>query len=53
LWLVRELDSGRLLDLCRDRQLPEPSIRQASLEDILLTLLRQSRRSEQASPVSL
>jgi ABC-2 type transport system ATP-binding protein len=48
LWLVRELDAGRLSDLCRSKELPEPVIRKPSLEDILLTLLRQNRRQQNA-----
>lgn len=45
-WLVRDLDHDRLVDICRDQQLPEPVIRKPGLEDILLTLLRQSRHEE-------
>ena len=42
-WLVRDLDADRLADLCRTHELPQPIIRKPSLEDILLTLLRQNR----------
>ena len=45
-WLVRDLDAGRLSDLCRAQELPEPIIRKPSLEDILLTLLRQNRNQQ-------
>jgi ABC-2 type transport system ATP-binding protein len=45
-WLVRDLDAGRLADLCRTHELPEPVIRKPSLEDILLTLLRQNRNQQ-------
>lgn len=44
-WLVRDPDAGRLADICRDRKLPEPVIRRPSLEDMLLTLLRQNRNA--------
>ncbi len=47
-WLVRELDAGRLTDVCRAQELPAPIIRKPSLEEILLTLLRQNRRDEKA-----
>jgi len=45
-WLVRDLDAGRLADLCRTHELPQAIIRKPSLEDILLTLLRQNRNQQ-------
>ena len=44
--MVRDLDAGRLADLCRTHELPQPVIRKPSLEDILLTLLRQNRNQQ-------
>jgi hypothetical protein len=43
-WLVREFDGGRLSDICRNHEWPQAVIRKPSLEDILLTLLRQNRQ---------
>jgi ABC-2 type transport system ATP-binding protein len=48
IWLVRDLDAGRLADLCRAQELPPPIIRKPSLEEILLTLLRQNRNQQAA-----
>ena len=45
-WLVRDLDAGRLSDLCRSHELPQAIIRKPSLEEILLTLLRQNRNQQ-------
>jgi ABC-2 type transport system ATP-binding protein len=47
-WLLRNLDCGALADLCRAQELPPPIIRKPSLEDILLTLLRQNRNQQAA-----
>lgn len=52
IWLVRDLDGGRLADVCRSQELPAPVIRKPSLEEILLTLLRQHRRDEKAGEAS-
>jgi len=46
LCLVRDLDSDRLADLCRSQELPQPIVRKPSLEEILLTLLRQNRNQQ-------
>lgn len=48
-WLVREFDGGRLADICRNHEWPQPIIRKPSLEDILLTLLRQNRQDAMES----
>ncbi len=45
-WLVRDLDAGRLSDLCRSHELPQAIVRKPSLEEILLTLLRQNRNQQ-------
>lgn len=45
-WLVRGLDEGRLADLCRSQELPQAIVRKPSLEEILLTLLRQNRNQQ-------
>ena len=45
-WLVRDLDAGRLADVCRSHNLPQAIIRKPSLEEILLTLLRQNRNQQ-------
>jgi len=47
-WLVRDLDAGRLADLCRAQELPQAIVRKPSLEEILLTLLRQNRNQHAA-----
>ncbi len=49
IWLVRHLDAGRLADLCRSQELPQAIIRKPSLEEILLTLLRQNRNQQSAA----
>lgn len=49
LWLVRQLDAGRLADLCRSQDLPQAIVRKPSLEEILLTLLRQNRNQQSAA----
>ena len=51
-WLIRDLDAGHLADLCRSQELPAPIIRKPTLEEILLTLLRQHRREEKAGEAS-
>ncbi|HRA88872.1 MAG TPA: hypothetical protein PK992_12400, partial [Planctomycetaceae bacterium] len=33
-------------DLCRSQELPQPIVRKPSLEEILLTLLRQNRNQQ-------
>ncbi len=43
-WMVKELDSNRLLESCRSAGLPEPQFRKPNLEDILLAMLREYRR---------
>ena len=48
IWLVRQLDAGRLADLCRSQELPQAIVRKPSLEEILLTLLRQNRNQQTA-----
>ena len=48
IWLVRHLDAGRLADLCRAQELPQAIVRKPSLEEILLTLLRQNRNQQTA-----
>ena len=52
-WLLRHLDCGALADLCRAQELPPPIIRKPSLEDILLTLLRQNRNPQAAEQGAL
>ena len=52
-WLLRNLDCGALTDLCRSQELPPPIIRKPSLEDILLTLLRQNRNQQAAEQGAL
>lgn len=52
-WLLRDLDGGALADLCRSHELPPPVIRKPSLEDILLTLLRQNRNQQSAEQLTL
>lgn len=49
IWLVRQLDAGRLADLCRSQELPQAIVRKPSLEEILLTLLRQNRNQQSAA----
>lgn len=43
IWMVTDLDQHQLQTVCRDQQLPPAIIRQPSLEDILLAMLRQYR----------
>ena len=49
IWLVRDLDAGRLTDLCRSQELPQAIVRKPTLEEILLTLLRQNRNQQSAA----
>lgn len=57
IWLVRDLDAGRLSDLCRRQNLPVPVVRKPTLEETLLIMLRQLRqesrelRQEPKAPV--
>ena len=44
-WMVRNLDTDQLAETCHNRNLPEPGIRKPNLEDILLAMLREYRRS--------
>lgn len=44
IWLVRDLDAGRLSDLCRRQNLPAPVVRKPTLEETLLIMLRQLRQ---------
>ncbi|MCA9010191.1 MAG: ABC transporter ATP-binding protein [Planctomycetaceae bacterium] len=53
IWLVRNLDSGKLLQTCRTLNLPTPQIRHPNLEDILLALLREYRRDRSGSVTSI
>lgn len=54
IWMVADLDQQQLQTVCQQQQLPAPVIRQPSLEDILLAMLRQYRRrddrTEQSDP---
>lgn len=43
IWMVENLDQHQLQTLCNKQQLPAAIIRQPSLEDILLAMLRQYR----------
>jgi ABC-2 type transport system ATP-binding protein len=45
LWMVRNLDEDRLNDLCRD--LGPVRVRKPNLEEILLAMLRESRRPDE------
>lgn len=47
IWMVADLDQHQLQTVCQEQQLPAAAIRQPSLEDILLAMLRQYRRSDE------
>lgn len=49
IWMVADLDQHQLQTWCQEHQLPPVIIRQPSLEDILLAMLRQYRRGDKKS----
>lgn len=51
-WMVRDADEARLSAFCSEHGLAPPLIRRPGLEDILLAMLREYRRSETDSAVT-